>query len=221
MINGTDQILDSSPGKLIEVVKQAATNTGLKLNFIRVPWARCLNLVTKGKTDGLLPLVKTAERAKAYQYPTSEELYVGRTAYHVFYPVKSQHKGFFEQLALAKDKSQLSVPELNYGLGAPFAYKITGDLSSLGLLSNHYYKPDTGLVMVANNKLDGYIMMKNIGEQKVQDLAIAKQIQVSHNAFAKEKIYVAFNKEFYQQNRQVIDVFWQALEPARKQILNY
>lgn len=221
MLNGSEQIISHSPGKFIEIVQQAEANVELKINFTRLPWARCLKLVATGKVDGLLPLVKTAERANIYQYPDNEAFYLGQTAYHIFYSSSSRHKDFYHQLAQAKDKSKLPTPQLSYGLSAPFAYKVTTDLKHLGLLSNHYYKPDIGITMVANNKLDGYIMMKSIGERKIQKLALSKHLEISKAAFSKDKIYVAFNKDFYRKNNIVVDEFWRQLQLARTDKLGY
>ena len=215
LITGNDEVNFNNPGLAIEIALQAAKKTNIKLNFTRRPWARCLNLVAKGKINALLPSVLTETRALTYQFPANQNDYLVLSPYHIFYSKDSQHSAFYEALTKASNKGQLTVPELNYGITASYGYVANDLLADLGLLSNHYYNADIGLTMVAKNKLDGYVLMKTIGQQKLDQLALKEQLKITEQPLLSEKLYIVFNKEFYENNSQLIKSFWQQLRIAR------
>lgn len=221
LINGTDTLPANNPGYSIKVAEVAAQRAGLQLTFIRRPWARCLQLVSQGKANALLPSIKTQERAELYRFPQHNELYLSKADYHIFYSVNDSNARFYESLAASQNKPNIVPPELKYGIAAPYGYIAYGMLKKLNLLSNHDYPLNQGLKMVANNKLDGYVVIKSIGEEKAQTLHLSQRIKPTLTPFLQEHLYVAFNKKYYKNNKNKIDEFWRQLPKSRYEILGY
>lgn len=215
IIAGKERILDRDPGIAIELTQAAATAANIKVTFIRLPWARCLDMVKKGHYDALLPSIKTQDRALVYQYPTHGQAYFMQAPYHIFYPKHSPYGDYFEALSTVEDKASLIQPEMQYGISAPFQYVVNERLKRLGLLAKHIYEVDQGLKMVAINKLDGYVFLKQIGLHKLEQAGTESQVSVSQHPFMLEKLYIPFNKAFYQAHKSTIDGFWYALGQAR------
>lgn len=218
-INGTDHISKDNPGKAINIAQHAAKASGITLNIIRRPWARCLDLVKRGKVNALMPSAITPQRQRLYQFPSNKQQFLIKASFHIFYANHSAHGAYFEQLAQSQDKSQVATPSLKYGLSAPYRYVVHTRLAELNLLSNHTYDAAQGLSMVAADKLDGYIFGKHTGINKLQELALDKELSVTKEAFLQERLYVPFNKAFYAINKEKIELFWQHLIFYRKQIL--
>jgi len=68
---------------------------------------------------------------------------------------------------------------------------------------------DSGLKQVALGKLHGYIVERRIGEHAVRRLGVSERIAVSRVVIDKSTWHVAFNNEFYNKNRSLIEAFWQ------------
>lgn len=221
LINGTNSLPSDNPGHSIRVAKIAAQRAGITLKFVRRPWARCLQMVNQGKTNGLLPSIKTNERNQMYAFPSNNELFLNKAQYHIFYSAKDKRKHFYEALANSKDKPITVTPELKYGIAAPYGYIAYAQLKRLNLLSNHDYTLEQGLQMVAKGKLDGYVVIKSIGEQRAKELGVYDKIKVTDSVFLQERLYVVFNNRFYTNNQNKIDEFWRQLPDIRLEILDH
>lgn len=215
IIKGKEHIIDDDPGVAIELTRAAANTANIKVSFVRLPWARCLKMVKKGQLDALLPSIKTPERAEIYQYPSQAQAYFMRAPYHIFYPKHSPYREYFETLSKTEDKASVTPPEMKYGISAPFQYVVNERLHDLGLLAKHIYELDQGLKMVAINKLDGYVFLKQIGLHKLEQAGTLAQVSITQSPFVHEKLYIPFNKAFYLENESKINAFWQALGRAR------
>lgn len=221
LINGTDTLSTDNPGYSIQVAQIAAQRANLSFKFIRRPWARCLQLVSQGKVNGLLPSIKTYERNALYSFPENNRLFLNKADYHIFYSEQDRLGNFYETLAKSNNKSNVTPPELKYGIAAPYGYVAYKQLEQLNLLSSHDYSLNKGLEMVANGKLDGYVVIKRIGEEKAIKLNITKQLKITQAPFLQEHLYIAFNNRFYNNNQQKINAFWQQLPKSRREILGY
>lgn len=221
LINGTHSLPVNNPGHSIKVAQIAAQRAGISLRFVRRPWARCLQMVSHGKINGLLPSIKTEQRNDMYAFPSDNKLFLNRALYHIFYSVNDQRADFYEELAKSKDKPSRLIPTLKYGIAAPYGYIAYARLKQLNLLSSHDYTLEQGLKMVAKGKLDGYVVIKSIGEQRAQELGVYSQIKATKSAFLQEQLYIVFNKRFYANNQRRINDFWKNLPIVRLQILGH
>lgn len=221
VINGTNTVPKDNPGDVVLVAQTAAKHLNIDLGFIRRPWARCLQMASQGKVDGILPSIKTTERSALYRFPDNDEHFLSKAGYPIFYRISDEKAEFYEALARAKNKSSVTHPELKYGIAAPFGYIAYDLLKELKLLSNHDYSVHKGLEMVANNKLDGYVVINSIGQNKAKELAIDERLTATQFPLLQENLYVVFNKAFYANNKEKIDAFWRQLAISRQTILGY
>lgn len=221
LINGTHSVPTENPGYSIRIAQLAAQRVGVSFKFIRRPWARCLQMVKQGKSNGLLSSIKTSERNEIYAFPNDDKLFLNNAQYHIFYSAQDKRTDFYQTLVSNKDTTTAQVPELKYGIAAPYGYIAYAKLKKLSLLSNHDYTLDQGLQMVAKGKLDGYVVIKSIGEQRAKELGLDNKIKVTDSAFLQEHLYIVFNKSFYANNQNKIDELWQQQPAIRLEILGY
>lgn len=221
LINGQQAINKEQPGPLIELIQQTAVQADINIEFSRIPWGRCLSYVDKGKINALLPSAKTNVRATKYQFPSNKEQFLVLAPYHIFYNSSDLNRAFYEDLTTTKDKSTLPVPYLKYGLTASFGYVVNDLLADLNLLAIHNYEAKVGLKMVANKKLDGYVVMKKLGEHKLTSLGLVERVKVTREPLMEERLYIAFNKDFYKDNKALVDKFWRQLQLVRTEKLGY
>ncbi len=221
-INGTHTLPTNNPGYSIEIAQTAAKRANLSIEFIRRPWARCLQLVSSGRIDGLLPSIKTYDRQQQYSFPQEDELFLSKADYHIFYHAEDHNAHFYEKLVTTENKSALvQEAKLKYGIAAPYGYIAYKMLQQFNLLASHDYALDKGLKMVANKKLDGYVVIKTIGEHKAEILNIRAKLKITKQPFLQERLYIVFNHDFYKSNKSKIDAFWQELPTSRLEILGY
>ncbi|MBU0971571.1 MAG: transporter substrate-binding domain-containing protein [Proteobacteria bacterium] len=61
---------EAAPGLCTEVVRHVFENMNLRISIVQYPWARAVDLVSRGKNDGLFCALYTQERAEHCYYPT-------------------------------------------------------------------------------------------------------------------------------------------------------
>ncbi len=61
-------VLDKDQGVVLEIAEEVMGRVGLNVNFRIYPWARSLSMAVKGRSDGILPIFKTPERAQKLQF---------------------------------------------------------------------------------------------------------------------------------------------------------
>jgi hypothetical protein len=97
---------------------------------------------------------------------------------------------------------------LKFGLSGPIGYVVNDILLKQQILSNFEYTVDTGLVAVAENRLDGYVVSKLIGLNKINEHDLSNSVHWSNIILTSNDWYIPFNNEYYQQHKEQIEEFW-------------
>jgi len=211
-IHSSGQLNDSG-GLLVEILSLAAQDIENTLTFTTRPWKRCLHETKKGRFDAVFAIIQTPRRAREYAFPASPGTYMAKVEYVIFYPRESEIEKADLNGELTTDSGSFDVARYQairtLGLQAPPGYVVHQFLRQQGLSAKFEYDMDSGLKQVALGKLHGYIVERRIGEHAVRRLGVSERIAVSRVVIDKSTWHVAFNNEFYNKNRSLIEAFWQ------------
>ena len=195
---------NEAKGLIITLLKTAASELGVDLQFHAKPWNRCQKEVLTGKSHTLFGMIKTPERAKQFAFPKNDNEYLWTAQYPVF--VRSNVE--FNSNEYKPDK----------GIGAPLGYVVSRQLNEKAWLSPFQYKPVEGLKMVAQEKLDGYVIERLIGLNLVYENRLEERVAPSNENLMNAEWHLPFNKSFYFRNKNLVNNLWSRVNKERKHL---
>jgi len=203
-------LASDNKGLLVDLVEEAASLQGLSISLERMPWKRCLRSLEQGTVDAAFAIIWTQERDQLFAYPMSKpgvpdsSMRLWRASYEVF---------AHEDMSIHWDGSTFT--NVRYGLSAPKGYVAREKLESEGFLHDKELNPDSGFKLVSLQRLDGYIVEKLIGLEALKRLKIDNVKIRFEQPYMQSDWFVAFSKQKYAQNKQLVETFWQQLRKAR------
>lgn len=198
----------ASKGLLVDILRDAARNTGIKIDFYSTSWKRCKSDVEAGRAQALFAMIHTRQRAKRFTFPPKEKLdewYLWQAKYPVFTRVDS----------LPFDPASY---EPEFGIGAPLGYVAADILKDKGWLSPIHYTPSEGLKMVALKKLDGYVVERDIGAYITQRLEVDAELHAQPYTLLTSNWHVAFNHTYYKAHQSDVVRFWSEMAKVRQRV---
>ena len=217
---------DQPKGLMIDLILLSAKDAGFTVNLISKPWLRCQKLVKQNQANALFAMIQTNERSQIFAFPKNKNLqqpYLFQGEYALFI----QKGGPFDldktqNPLINKNGLNLDVyyPLAKYGLSAPLGYVVRTILKDKNVLSSLNLTPIQGLKFVANGKLDGFVIDRQIGTYLSKELNLEHKLTATKHSLLQTKWHAAFNKEFYQMNQKKIDEFWNAFERHRSHLVN-
>ena len=191
-------------GILVDIITAAAQDTGVSMELYSKPWKRCQQDVISGEAHALFAMIETDQRKKIFAFPPENKLshwYLWLAQYPVF---RAKGKPFIA----AQYQPQT-------GIGAPFGYVVLDMLKAKNWLSPYQYEPKDGLKMVAMNKLDGYVVERQIGIHLLEVINHTKDVEVSQHLMLQSNWYLPFNKRFYESHPAVVEAMWRNIAVQR------
>ena len=203
-------------GILVEKIKRAAKQLEINPVFITSPWLRCQKLVKQNQAQALFAMIRTPERAEQFQFPDNPDHHIQLADYPIFYHPDS---AFSNNLASLFQHNRF-VPDAykkikRFGMQAPMGYVAQDYLKTHDLMTTFEYTVEQGLTQVSNNRLDGYIVERQIGLKKIESLALKRAVKITEHPVIQETWFVPFNKTFYEDNKLLIDQFWSMVSQVR------
>lgn len=213
MSTGTE-VDAANPGVSIELVREAAAAAGIQVEFIRMPWARCLKSLKSGEVDAIFNASFKEERLEAGLYP----------------------------MAGGKLDHTRRITTLNYMLyrlrGGPVSWdgKAIGGLDDnpVGIQAGYSVGEDLARMGVkAEEAADTLINFKKLASQRIPAVA---QLEVSGDAMlasgafpAVEKVqpplvtkdyFLMFSHQFYGSRKDTAERLWAKLAEVRDRRTN-
>ena len=214
ILNGKSFSPEQNPGLIVDVLLQAAHRLHLDIKLIRRPWERCKQMVKQGKSHALMPMIKTDSRAKEFSFP-SNPLYLAQFDYYVYFNKLHKHKTLLSELNQRTQISQHERLKLELGVSAPRGYVSYKKLNNMNLLPKQTYSLEHAMQVLAINKLDGFVFEGNIANAKLKSLQLHETVIAGQQPFMSERLYLVFNKRFYQQHKTTIDKYWLNIRDER------
>lgn len=200
-----------SGGVLVDMAKLAAAENQQPLELIAHPWKRCIDMVQKGRADALMASIWAPERDVWGAFPKLANGLIDRSKrlwtvdYPIFVPLQSK---------LTYNDGQFG--NVRYKLSAPTGYVAWQRLKSEGVLSDLVLSPEQGLKLVALNRLDGYVIQRNIGEHQLMKLGLGDQVSKLQQSYITDDWYLVFSHQFQTAQPQLTQQLWTSLGKIRE-----
>jgi polar amino acid transport system substrate-binding protein len=204
------------PGKslLVELIQSAAEQAELRIEFQRQPWKRCILQLQQGTSDAIFAAIWQPDRDAWGQFPGRDpqrKMPAERNyrLWQVDYPIIVRNGS-----ALTWNGQQFS--GITHGLSAPIGYVANARLGTLGVLAKGSYSAEIGLNMVAMQRLDGYVLERQIARTYISKLGLQAQLSLLPEPLLRADWHVPFSHQFYQKHPDLAQRFWQALAEQRE-----
>ncbi len=215
LIGDSDLPVSPNPGLLVELSKMAFEKAGMEVIYIRRPWKRCMRLVQDNHVDGMFGVIYIPEREKIGKYPKKDgAIDVSKRLLNVDYPV------FVNQNSRANwDGTKFSTTRIK--IGTPLGYATVKALNEeQGIEPNTSYLPEKGLELVSQEKMDAYIVEKNVGLSILRKLNLTETVQIQGPPFKRHNLYLLLSHNFYETNEEKAEEIWSHLAKLRKTVLD-
>lgn len=204
----------ATPGLLLELVKSAAQQLDLRLEFQRQPWKRCILQLQSGQSDGIFAAIWQADRDAWGQFPGRDpqrEQPVDRNyrLWQVDYPIITRIDS-----PLQWDGQQFS--GLQHGLSAPLGYIASQRLQALGVLATASHSAEKALKLVTLGRHDGYVIERQIGNTHIHKLGLQPNLKVLPIPLLEADWYLPLSHRFTDQHPELAQRLWQALREKRQ-----
>lgn len=208
---GYTEMPETNPGLQVELVKRAVKQSGFSPSFYRSSWKRCIADLKSGQADALFALIWTKDRSRWAHFPLREDGQVdpNKRLWTGSYQVYVRHNS-----PLSWDGKQLK--GLHFGIGAPLGYFSHQRLAQLDALSPINVGHHDGLTLVANKRMDGYVIDSSVAEVVLRQLQLETQLKSLLPALVEHPWYLVFSADFYQQQPHSAETIWNALAQVRE-----
>lgn len=192
-------------GILVDIIDAATKEVNISVELYARPWIRCQQDVISGQAHALFAMVKTEERSQKFAFPPEKKL----SDWYLWlaqYPVFTTKNTLFDATSYQTEK----------GIGAPLGYVVWDILKDKGWLSTYQYEPVEGLKMLAIDRLDGYVVERQIGIHLLEKNKLSAKVEVNNKLILQTQWYLPFNKDFYQAEKALVDKIWRNIAIQRK-----
>lgn len=211
--DNTPYVSVDKTGLLIDLVNRASERAGIAVNFHLLPWKRCLTLVEHGGMDAALALVWNRDRQTRFNFPLNANQEVDRQRriwqgeYLVMVPKHSSVEWDGERFS-----------GLEGGMASPLNYVSSERLQRLNAYAFDS-PPDKGLMLVAKDRLPGYVVQREIGDALLKSLGLEDQIKVLPVPFMTEDWYLVFSNNLLLSAPDLAQTLWQHIADERERHL--
>lgn len=191
------------------VVAHALQQQQLPYQLHRLPWRRCLAEASRGQMDGAIGVGWTAERAENFYFPLQQQQ-----------PDTEKRLTFVNYYIYALTDSALNwdgakITGTHYGLAAPKGYVAEHKLKQLGVLQPLDSSIGSGLALVLNNRLDGYVLPGSVAEAQLTEHPQAHKIRKIEPAFLRQDLFLAISKRSSKLDEPSREQLWQQIAVSR------
>ncbi|WP_076411928.1 transporter substrate-binding domain-containing protein [Shewanella sp. UCD-KL12] len=198
-------------GTLADIIINAAQAIELPITFSRLPWKRCIQQLSQGKSDAIFAAIWTQDRDSQWVFPKVDgviepKLRLWRARYPIFTAKHSTlqwHNGRFTNLKL--------------GVSAPLGYVAHDKLNKLDVLPANNLSVEEGFNLIARERLDGYVVERFIGQHTIQKLRLSQEISTLDEDFMQMDWFVPVSHAWYQEHPQLTQQLWQSISEVREQ----
>lgn len=198
-------------GIALDIIRQAAQDSGISIEIQRLPNKRVLFELQSGVIDGAFIFSHNAERQAFAEYPKNQGLpdasrRVARLSYYLYRMRGSQVNWNGSQF------QHLTGP-----VGANTGYSVIGDLKKWGVTVEEAKNTEQNFTKLRLGRLAAVATQDNIADfylQKTRQSDIEKLPQ----ALVEKDYFLIFNRSFAEKNRAEVEKLWNRIGVIRDQV---
>jgi polar amino acid transport system substrate-binding protein len=201
----------SKPGITVELFKMVAQSVGMRIEFKRMPWKRCLYAVEHGMADATFHASFKPARAEFGVYPNRDgQLDSSRGIYtnaYVFYAQKGSGVSWN-----GKTLGNASRP-----IGTQLSYSIADDLRQMGYEVEEEANVSNNLNKLAAGRISAYAEIESIADYTLDKEKPRYENIVKLRPPLTEKVYyLLISKSFVRKNPKLAERIWDAVRDVQQ-----
>lgn len=206
-MGATTEVDANAPGVSVELMRDAAKELGVQIEFVRMPWVRCLKSLQRGEVDAVFNASFKEDRLEAGVYPMAggkpdPARRIATVAYHL-YRLKDG--------AVAYDGKALS--GLAGPVGVPSGYSIMEDLRRLGVASEESVDTVTNFKKLASRRIAAVATLDVSGDALLKDFPAIEKVTPP---LATKDYFVLVSHQFYDTKRDLAEKLWRKVAELRE-----
>jgi len=207
-------MLPDKPGAAVELVKLLETKVpGLKVQFQRYPWKRCLNELGQGNVDGAFNASFKEKRLKFGAYPWKDGAVdpsrrLTTIAYNFY---KKRDSNFSWNGKMASNATSV---------GAPRGYSIIGDLEKLGLKVQEASSTEANLQKLLAGRNSAVALQDVTGDYFLKKDAKFQSLMKVDPPLKTKPYYLMISNQFKSKNPELAEQIWNAIAELREEQLS-
>jgi polar amino acid transport system substrate-binding protein len=199
-------------GIAIDIIRQAAQDTGIAVEFLRLPNKRVLLELQSGVIDGAFIFSHNPERQTYAEYPRKNgvpdsSLRLARLSYYLYRKKNSP---------VMWNGSQFQ--GLQGPVGANSGYSIIGDLRKLGVMVEEAKSTEQNFNKLQLGRLDAVATQDNIADPHLQKNQM-HDIEKLPVPLIEKDYFLIFNRHFAEKNRPQVERLWNRISMIRDQMV--
>jgi len=201
----------SKPGITLELLKMVETQVGVRFQFNRMPWKRCLYMVEKGLADATFHASYQPDRAEYGVFPFRDgKLDPTRAIYINAYAI-------YVKKGSGVTWNGKTLGNISRPIGTQLSYAITDDLRKMG-----YEVEEEGNVISNLEKLLAGRISAYADQESIVDAALRKLgskyalIEKLQPALSEKVYYLLISKKFAAEHPQLTEQIWDAVGDIQK-----
>jgi polar amino acid transport system substrate-binding protein len=196
------------PGVSIELVRDAAKEAGIEVEFVRMPWVRCQKSLQKGEVDAIFNASFKEERLEFGVYPMAGgKPDAARRIATVTYALYRLKGG-----AVTWDGK--TIEGLDGPVGAQSGYSIVEDLTRMGIKTEEAQAPTTNFKKLASKRIPAVAALVVTGDALLASGEFPAVEKVSPPLVTKD-YFVMFSHQFYDGKRALAERLWAKIAEVR------
>jgi len=210
----TSTVLSNNPGAAVELVKLIESKVpGVKVEFKRYPWKRCLSELEKGNVNGAFNASFKDKRLKFGAYPwKADSIDTNRRlttiAYHFY---KKKGSGFSWDGSSVLDGGKI--------IGAPRGYSIVGDLEKLGLKVQEANSTEANLKKLLAGRVSAVALQEVTGDYFLSSNKEFMGLEKVYPPIKTKPYYLMISNQFKEKNPKIAEQIWDAVATLREEKL--
>ncbi|OIQ16414.1 MAG: hypothetical protein BM556_14830 [Bacteriovorax sp. MedPE-SWde] len=188
----------------------AAKGLNLKINYIKLPWKRCLKMFQTSRVDALLAAIWSKDRQGWGVFPKNKKGEIDQSK-----KILSVRYSIFTHRDSKVKWDGKRVYNLTDGLFSPKGYVVTRILKDLGILHRYFSEPTSIVNVVARKRLDGFVSTERVADLIIKEKNLVGEIKKLDIPILIDDWHIPVSHLFYRKNPDLVQSFWNRLEKSR------
>ena len=208
MGTGTEVDADN-PGVSIELVREAAAAAGIRVEFVRMPWARCMKSLKNGEVDAIFNASFKEERLEAGIYPMAggkpDRARRITTLNYMLYRLKGG--------AVTWDGKAVGGLGDN-PVGIQAGYSVGEDLARLGVKTEEAADTVINFKKLASQRIPAVAQLEVSGDGALASGAFPA-VEKMQPPLATKDYFLMFSHQYYDSRKDTAERLWAKLAEVR------
>lgn len=206
-MGNSTEIDAQAPGVSVEMMREAAKELGVQIQFVRMPWVRCLKSLQRGEVDMVFNASFKEDRLEAGVYPMVDgrpdpARRIATVAYNL-YRLKGGPVAFTGK----------AITGLDGPVGAPSGYSIIDDLKRMGVATEEAVENSTNFKKLVSGRIAAVATLDVSGDALIKDYPTIEKVSPP---LVTKDYFVLVSHQLYGAKPDLAERLWRKIADVRE-----